>query len=141
MPAFGDGGFRAAQLGAGRLFALRKLGRQPLVEALRAGLVAHLAIAFPGPIERRRHMRAVGKVPDQGQIFPHGRLVESAQVDAVGEPDLFVGRQPPGRSAGKKAQQQEDPGALHHVPGASVANEMFQMSACRQVSSTRTTCS
>ncbi len=141
VAALGDGQFRATQFGARRLLALRKFGRDPLVETLGARLVAHLAIAFPGSIQRRRYVRAVGIVAQQSQILPHGRLVESAQVDAIGETHLLVGAQRPGRDGQQRKKQEHEQKALHHEPGASVANEMFQMSACRQVSSTRTTCS
>ena len=140
-PLGGDGQLRAAQFRARRLVALRVLRHELLVETLRAGRVAHLPIAFPGAVQRRRRVFAVRMVPQQREIFRHGRLVEAAQVDAVREPHLLVGREGRGRGRAPQEPQRNENRALHQEPGASVANEMFQTSACRQVSSTRTTCS
>ena len=86
-------------------------------------------------------MGAVGMVPQEHQIFPHGRFVESTQIDAVGKPHLLVGGQGPGVPGAGQQHKPAESKALAHVPGASVAKEMFQMSAWRQVSSTLTTCS
>ena len=115
--------------------------RDTFVKALGAGLIAQLAVALANAVQRGHLVRAAGVVADQRDILGEGGFIKAAQVDAVGEAHLFIGAERPRAGGQHDAQQQNGNQSLHQEPGASVANEMFQMSACRQVSSTRTTCS
>ena len=77
--------------------------------------------------------------------FRDGEVIEGAAVEAVGKQQALLGVHRDGRTGEREGDQQRGarpayPGAAFHGwSGTPVANEMFQMSAWRQRSSTRIT--